>query len=1061
MIAVCLLALVYSPVGESQARVDEADTREKYDLVIRNGRVMDPESGLNAVRQVGIRGETIAAVSSDPLSGKVVLDAAGLIVAPGFIDVVLEMPEAYAAFQLLDGVTTALDLWVGTADVDAWYAGREGKSVTNFGVSVGHERIRRELMNDPGPVGSPGDAMNRGATEGEIVEIRRRIERGLRRGALAVSVTNTTPAASGWEMLEAFRAAANAGAVVWGPPRETGDWGVDDMPRYLTELIGAAAVTGARLCIVHILASGGPHTPRLLHMVEEARAQGLDVTADVFPYSANLSQINFWNTDDWQSWPDEWFHDLEWMATGERLTRESYAQYRESDGYVIVHNEHIEPFVTEAVASPLTLVVSGAFLDEQGHGHPRSLGAHARVLGHYGRELRALSLMDGLRKMSLMPAQLLEHRVPEMKNKGRIREGADADIVAFDADQIIDRSTFREPTRPSKGVRYVLVNGVLAVDDGVIQENLFAGRAVRTPRFGISMASGSVAIRDVTVIDVTDGSLAADQTVLIDGRRIVTVGPAGEARIPGGAKVVDAAGSYLIPGLWDMHVHSVANVALDAPIESVAARDWHFPLFLAFGVTSIRDMNDGTGDPTLKLTNSVKRRLEDGSLPGPRFLTAGPSVDGDPHLGTNSVVVRTVAEGRALVDELADAGADFVKPYENLSREAYFAIIDQARRRGLPVAGHIPFRVTPEEAADAGQRTAEHLLAMAAGCSTETESESERFARVLSGYDSLPDMERALALFRHERALYESRDALACKSTIQAYLRSGMAEAPSLIGYHAVVNAQQVLSDEKQMAFVPPVIRQNWEAQFTSEGGRTVQSILRPIVPLQAENARLLNEAGVTLLAATDVGIPMLVPGLSLHQELVLLVETAGLTPLEALQAATLNPARVLGMIDSLGTVEAGKLADLVLLDANPLEDIANTRRIRAVVSDGRLYRRADLERLLAGVNHLGMQADSSEEVESLKQLADAASGGSTFDEGRAACCYANSDKHWLVDPQGIAWEHFFTMSDAETYGEDAARTGEAGCCIPLHAAGTDPARELANCCVPNAAPEAGAPCCG
>jgi Amidohydrolase family len=459
----------------------------------------------------------------------------------------------------------------------------------------------------------------------------------------------------------------------------------------------------------------------------------------------------------------------------------------------------------------------------------------------------------------------------------------------------------------------------------------------------------TLAIRTTTVVDVTDGSLRRDQTVLVARNRIVAVGPADDVSVPDNAEVIDGTGSYLIPGLWDVHVHSVANVAWDMRVSSVAASDWHFALFLAYGVTAVRNMNDGTGDPTLQLTNSVRRRLAEGDLHGPRLLACGPSVDGDPPLGSNSTIVRTAQEARAVVDTLADSGADFIKVYENLSREAYFAIMDQARRRGIPVDGHVPFRVTPEEAADAGQRTFEHVLAMAAGCSTEAEAERERFARVLSPQAGSTAVENLtpMALFHHERALYDSRDQAACTRTIEAYRRNGVAEAPNIVAYHEVVNARKVLSDTAKMRLVPEAIRRNWQMSIDSEGYEELRSILLPMVPLYAENARMLKEAGIVLLAATDVGIPAVIPGISLHEELVLLVK-AGLTPLEALRTATLNPARVFGMKDSLGTIETGKVADLVLLDANPLEDIANTQRIRAVVADGRLYRRADLDRLLA-----------------------------------------------------------------------------------------------------------------
>ena len=472
----------------------------------------------------------------------------------------------------------------------------------------------------------------------------------------------------------------------------------------------------------------------------------------------------------------------------------------------------------------------------------------------------------------------------------------------------------------------------------------------------------SVAIRDVTVIDVMDGSLRAGQTVLVAGNHIAAIGAADKVRVSPGAEVIDAAGGYLIPGLWDMHVHSVTNVALDRSVESVAAWQWHLPLFLAWGVTGVRDMNDGTGDLDLKLTRSVKRRLAAGELVGPRFLAAGPSLDGDPPLGSNSAIVRTAAEARVAVDRLVDGGADLVKVYENLSREVYFAIMDEARRRGIRVDGHIPFRVTPEEAADAGQRTFEHVLAMAAGCSIEAESERRRFAAVLDPLRGLSAHENLapLVLFRHERALYDSRDRATCAPTIDAYRRNGVADTPTIVGYDHVVKAKEILSDAASMRLVPAAIRANWETQVDSETFHELQSLVRPMVSLYAENTRLLHNAGVVLLAGTDVGIPILVPGLSLHEELVLLVK-AGLTPLEALRTATLNPARVLGLAESLGAIEPGKLADLVLLDANPLDDIANTQRIRAVVTNGRLYRRADLDRLLAEVEALNRQVEKGE----------------------------------------------------------------------------------------------------
>jgi imidazolonepropionase-like amidohydrolase len=462
-----------------------------------------------------------------------------------------------------------------------------------------------------------------------------------------------------------------------------------------------------------------------------------------------------------------------------------------------------------------------------------------------------------------------------------------------------------------------------------------------------------LAIRGATVVDVIHGSLRTDQIVLIKGNRIVAIEPTASVGLPGNATVVDLPGTYLIPGLWDMHVHSVANVAVDRANRSVAAQDWHFPLFLAYGVTGVRNMNDGTADLRLDLTNSVRRRLSQGDLPGPpRFLSAGPSLDGDPPLGTNPVVVRTAEQARVAVQQLAAHGADLVKVYENLSREAYFAILDEARRRGIPVDGHVPFRITPVEVAEAGQRTVEHPEALAQGCATGADPERDRFARVLAGFNRLPEREQFLAMFRHTRALYDSRDPARCRATAEVYRRNGVAVATDLVAYHHVVHSDQVLADTASMRLVPDAILHNWKEWSESQDAREFRSILRPILPVELENVRVLKEAGVVLLAGTDVGIPLQIPGLSLHRELMRLVE-AGLTPLQALQSATINPARVLGMTDSLGTLEPGKLADLVLLDANPLEDISNTQRIRAIVANGRLYRRTDLDRLVAEVEAL------------------------------------------------------------------------------------------------------------
>src|SRR5690606_19212362 len=233
------------------------------------------------------------------------------------------------------------------------------------------------------------------------------------------------------------------------------------------------------------------------------------------------------------------------------------------------------------------------------------------------------------------------------------------------------------------------------------------------------------AIRNVTVVDVTDGSLRPARTVLVQANRIVAIGPANATWVPGTAEVVDGSGGFLIPGLWDAHVHSATNV------------DWHFPLFLAHGITSVRNMHTTVDEP-LGLVLAIKRRVENGELPGPRFLANGGVIDGDPPIWPGSVMVRDVGQAHAAVDRLADGGADFIKVYDRLAPEAYFAILERAKQRAIPVDGHVPFLVRPEEAAAAGQRTFEHTTGINLGCATGSDALRKDYVRFLERVPELP-----------------------------------------------------------------------------------------------------------------------------------------------------------------------------------------------------------------------------------------------------------------------------------------------------------------------------------
>ena len=449
---------------------------EDYDTVILNGRVMDPESELDAVCNIGISDGTIQKISTEELTGRAVIDAQGLIVSPGFIDLHEhgQVPESYR-FQVRDGVTTTLELEVGTDDVDAWYAEREGKTIINHGVSIGHIPVRMRVMNDPGDFLPSGDAGQKIASEAELEACKQGLEQGLKRGAVAVGFGIAyTAAASSWEIVEMFRVAARYDASCHVHVRG------GDPVMALGEVIAATAVTGAPLHVVHINSSGRRQVGHLLQIIDEARGRGMDVTTECYPYAAGMTSIESALFDWWKDAPEDIFSRFQWVATGERLTKESFGRYREKGGFVIIHS-NTDAHVRTAVLNPLTMIASDGIAFQDGKSHPRSSGTYARILGRYVREMKALNLMDALRKMTLMPAQRLEHRVPMMKNKGRIRVGADADLTIFDAERVIDKSTYEDSARYSEGIEYVLVNGIAVVKEGQLQIGVAPGQPVRAP----------------------------------------------------------------------------------------------------------------------------------------------------------------------------------------------------------------------------------------------------------------------------------------------------------------------------------------------------------------------------------------------------------------------------------------------------------------------------------------------------------------------------------------------------------------------------------------------------
>ncbi len=443
-----------------------------YDVVISNGRVMDPASGLDEVQNVGIKDGRIAIVTSEPITGRRTIDASGLVVAPGFIDLHQhgQNEESYR-LKALDGVTTGLELEVGTGDIDGWYAEREGGQIINYGVSIGHIPVRMIVMEDEGAFLPSGPGGSAAATPADVAEMERRIEEGLAQGAVGVGFGLAyTPATTTEEFESMLRVAASQDATSFIHVRG----GL----RGLREVVTSASNTNASLHVVHANSSGDAQIVEFLAFIDRARSSGQDVTTEAYPYGAGNTRIESALFDDWESYTDERFQIYQWVATGERLTRATFGKYRAQGGSVIIHSR-TEEMTRIAITSPLTMIASDGSVVRNGQGHPRSAGTYARVLGKYVREEGVVDLMDALRRMTIAPARRLEARVPNMARKGRVQEGADADITVFDPATVIDRSTYTNGTIPSEGFAYVLVGGVLVVDEGALAQGVGPGRAVR------------------------------------------------------------------------------------------------------------------------------------------------------------------------------------------------------------------------------------------------------------------------------------------------------------------------------------------------------------------------------------------------------------------------------------------------------------------------------------------------------------------------------------------------------------------------------------------------------
>ena len=431
-------------------------------------------------------------------------------------------------------------------------------------------------------------------------------------------------------------------------------------------------------------------------------------------------------------------------------------------------------------------------------------------------------------------------------------------------------------------------------------------------------------VDNVTVVDVRTGKLKPDQTVILERHRIFSIRPSKSAKYPPDADRVNGRGGYLIPGLWDMHVHLVFGDWFPD------AKDISLPLFIANGVTSVRDMGS-----ELDVVQDWRTQIEAGQLIGPKILTSGPMLDGPRPRFPSSIAIASPEEARHAVDDLKAHGADFIKLQSLLPRDAVLAIAEEARKREIAFAGHVPNAMRASDMSEAGMKSFEHLIGIFEGSSTAEDAflkGGKTEGRFLATYDEA----RAASL----AALLAKNHTWQCPTLV--WERGG--------------NLLDVsdFSGDARVKYVPGSWKNKTWKRFTEEitqgYGTDDIATRRKFIDKELEVVRMLEKAGVPFLAGTDTPAGVhIFPGFSLHEELERFV-AAGFTPLEALQTATLNPAQFFGMAGQLGAIEEGKLADMVLLSANPMEDIANTEKIAGVFVNGRYFSHSQIEKLLRGV---------------------------------------------------------------------------------------------------------------
>jgi N-acyl-D-aspartate/D-glutamate deacylase len=466
---------------------------QQYDIVLEGGRVMDPDTGLDAVRNIGIRDGKIARISATSLSGRRVIRAAGLVVAPGFIDLHQHGQELSSQrVKAFDGVTTALEMEIGAPDVTQFLARKKDHSLIHYGTTASQVAARALVFGAPlssgtiGPhAGIPeilpksGPATDLPATPEQIERIQQRLRDEIDAGALGIGMgIQYTPGATRLEVIDVFRVAAERKLPVYTHMRSAGHLEPGSAIEAVEEVIGASAITGASLHIVHVNSTCLRDSLECISLIEGARARGLDITTEAYPYIAGMTAINsaLFNPG-WREKLGIDYGNLVLPDSGEHLTQARFDELHNSSKqqWVLIY-ANTQEVVDAVIPNPLIMIAS-----DGAEGHPRNAGTYSRVLAQYVREKKTLTLMEALRKMTLMPAQMLERSTPAARQKGRLQEGADADIVVFDPQTIADRSTFEKPMEPSVGVHYLVVGGTPVIDDDKLVPDVFPGRALLGP----------------------------------------------------------------------------------------------------------------------------------------------------------------------------------------------------------------------------------------------------------------------------------------------------------------------------------------------------------------------------------------------------------------------------------------------------------------------------------------------------------------------------------------------------------------------------------------------------